>query len=147
MTFLILDLLQSCVCLIRSGVTRCTLIMVLYLDRICACAGYTLCSRSTSVHLCTASLPNLAVQYFYSPLGVPLERPCYPSIRWCGTGRFQEQGQCFFIGLSCSIPTMVFYSFSLSLPSVYWLVLWGWGLRTDRVYFTLSQPCTADLFK
>ena len=36
--------------------------------------------------------------------------------------------------------------FSLSLLSVYRLVLWGWGLRTDRVYFTLSQPCTADLF-
>ena len=58
-------------------------------------------------------------------------------------GGFQEQGQCFFISLSCSIPTIVFYSLSLS---VYRLVLWGWGLRTDRVYITLSQPCTAGLF-
>ena len=55
-------------------------------------------------------------------------------------------GRCFFIGLSCSIPTIVFYSFSLSHLSVYWLVLWGWGLWTNRVYTTLSQPCTADLF-
>ena len=31
-----------------------------------------------------------------------------PCIRWCGTDRFQEQGQCFFIGLSCCIPTIVF---------------------------------------
>ena len=46
-------------------------------------------------------------------------------IQWCGTGRFQEQGQCFFIDLSCSIPTIVFYCFSLSLLSVYRLVLWG----------------------
>ena len=53
--------------------------------------------------------------------------------------------QSVFIGLSCSIPTIVFYYFSLSLP-VYRLVLWGWGLRTDTVYITLSQPCTADLF-
>ena len=30
-----------------------------------------------------------------------------PHILWCGTGGFQEQGQCFFIGLSCSIPTIV----------------------------------------
>ena len=67
-------------------------------------------------------------------------------IRRCGTGGFQEQGQCFFIGLSCSIPTIVFYSLSLSLFSVFRLVLWGWGFRTDRVYITLSQPCTADLF-
>ena len=104
------------------------------------------CCRAL-LHSCTAPLQNLAVQPdFYSPLGVPLEQSCLPRIRWCGTGGFQEQGQCFFIRLSCSIPTIVFYSFSLSLLSVYWLVLWGWGLRTDRVYITLSQPCTADIF-
>ena len=33
---------------------------------------------------------------------------CWPRIRWCGTGGFQEQGQCFFIGLSCSIPIFPF---------------------------------------
>ena len=32
-TFLIVDPWQSCVCFIRSGVTRCTLLMMLYLDR------------------------------------------------------------------------------------------------------------------
>ena len=36
--------------------------------------------------------------------------------------------------------------FSLSLFYVDRLVLWGWGPRTDRVYITLSQPYTADLF-
>ena len=34
-TFLTVDPWQSCVCCIRSGVTRCTLFMVLSLDRIC----------------------------------------------------------------------------------------------------------------
>ena len=63
-----------------------------------------------------------------------------------GIPRVQEQGQCVFIGLSCSIPTIVFYSFFLSLLPVYRLVLWGWGFLTDRVYITLTQPCTADLF-
>ena len=33
MTFLIVDPWQSCVCFIRSRVTQCTLLMVLYLDR------------------------------------------------------------------------------------------------------------------
>ena len=79
---------------------------------------------------------------------------------WCPSGtilltpfsmvwdwRVSRAGQCSFIGLSCSILTIVFYSFPLSLLSVYRLVLWGWGLQTDRVYITLSQPCTADLFK
>ena len=36
-TFLIADPWQSCVCFIRSGVTRFTLLMVLYLDRMCQC--------------------------------------------------------------------------------------------------------------
>ena len=36
-TLLILDLWQYCVCCIRSGVTRCTLFMVLYLCRMCQC--------------------------------------------------------------------------------------------------------------
>ena len=38
-----------------------------------------------------------------------------PHIRWCGTGGFQDQGQCFLIGLSCSIPAIVFYTIFLFL--------------------------------
>ena len=34
-TFFIINPWQSCVCFIRSGVTRCTLLMVLYPDRMC----------------------------------------------------------------------------------------------------------------
>ena len=80
-------------------------------------------------------------QDLYSLLRVPLD-----TIRLCATGGFQERGQCFFIGLSRSIPTIVFDYFSLSLLSVYRLVFWGWGLRTDRVYITLSRPWSAELF-
>ena len=58
----------------------------------------------------------------------------------------REGLRCFYIGLSCSILTKVFYYFSLSLLSVYRLVLWGRGLRTDRECITFSQPCTADIF-
>ena len=50
-----------------------------------------------------------------------------------GLAGFRSRANASFIGLSCSFPTIVFYSFSLSLLSVYRLVLWGWGLRTDRV--------------
>ena len=63
-----------------------------------------------------------------------------------GGGGIQEQGKLFFIRLCCSIPTIVFYYFYISLLSVCGLVLYGCCLRTDRVYFTFSQPCTADLF-
>ena len=57
---------------------------------VCASAGYTRCPGRTSVYLCAASLQNLAVPHFYSPLSAPLERSCAPRIRWCGTGGFQD---------------------------------------------------------
>ena len=69
----------------------------------------------------------------------------YPIFDGVGLAGFKSRAM-LFIGLTCSIPTRVFYYFSLSLLSVYRLVLWGWGLRTDRVYITLSHPCTADIF-
>ena len=58
-----------------------------------------------------------------------------------GLAGFKSRANVFFIILS-------YYSllFSLSLLSVDWLVLWGWGLWTDWVYITLSQPYTVDLF-
>ena len=63
----------------------------------------------------------------------------------CGTSGFQEQGQYFFIGLTCSIPSIVFYSFSLYLLSVYRLVLWGWGLRTDNLIGCISLSLSLAL--
>ena len=137
---------SAAVCFIRSGVTRRTLLMVLYLDRLCQCGLHAVLWShiGTLMHLLAAEHRSTAGLLFPSwcPSGTILR----PRIRWCGTGGLQEQGQCIFIALSCSIPTIIFYSFSLSLLSVYMLVLYGWGLRTDRVYITLSQPCTADLF-
>ena len=69
-----------------------------------------------------------------------------PVIHGMGPAGFKSNSYAFLFGLSCSIRTIVFYSSSLSLLSFYRLVLWGWGFRTDRVYITLSRPCTADLF-
>ena len=40
-TLLIVDPWQSCVCFIRSGVTQCTLLLVLYLDHMCQCWLHT----------------------------------------------------------------------------------------------------------
>ena len=50
-----------------------------------------------------------------------------------------------FYWLSCSL-TFCLLLFSLSLLSFYGLVLYGWGLWTDRVLIALSQPCIANLF-
>ena len=99
-----------CSC-IRSGVTQCTRWMMRYLDHMCQCGLHAVPWSHIGIltKLCATSLQNLAVPLdFCSPLSVPLEWSCRPRVRWCGTGEFQEQGQWFFIILSCSIPAIVF---------------------------------------
>ena len=46
---------------------------------------------------------------------------------------------------SCSL-LFCLQLFSLSLLFFYRLVVWGCGLRTDRVPISLSRPCIANLF-
>ena len=63
-TFLIVDPWQSCVCFIRSGVTQCTLLMLLSQDRMCQCGLHavlwsyigTLMHRLTAEPCSTAGL-------------------------------------------------------------------------------------------
>ena len=77
----------------------------IYTCAVFASSGYTQCLGRTSVYICASSLPILTVpQDFYTIISVSVEQFCRPCIRWCGTGGFHEQGQCFFIGLSCSLP-------------------------------------------
>ena len=59
----------------------------------------------------------------------------------------REQWKCFFIGLSCSIPTIVFYSFPfLFFLSICWCCGAGVFGLIGCTSLSLSQPCTADLF-
>ena len=145
-TLLIVDLLQSCVCCIRSGVTRCTRLMMRYLDRMCQCGLHAVPWSDIGIlmrHLAAETRSTTGLLFTSQcPSGTILLTTYSMVWDW----RVPRAGQCFFIGLSCSIQTIVFYYFSLSLLPVHRLVLWGWGLRTDRVYITLFQPCTADLF-
>ena len=145
-TLLIVDPWQYCVCCIRSGVTLCTLLMVLYLDRMCQCGLHAvLWSHIGSLMRHLAVEPrSITGLLFSSPC--PSGTTCWPRIRWCGTCGFQEQGQCFFYWPKLLFP---YYCLLLFVPFssfCYRLVLRGWVLRSDRVYITLSQPCTADLF-
>ena len=61
-----------------------------------------------------------------------LADPVFDGVALAG---FKSRANAFFIGLSCSISTIVFYYFSLSLLSVNWLALWGWGLSTIIHFF------------
>ena len=120
--------------------------MMRYLDRMCQCGLHAVPWSHIGILMrqLAAESRNAAGLLFPSqcPSGTIFLTPYSMVWDW----RVSRAGQCFFMGLSCSISTIVFYYFSLSLLPVYRLVLWGWGLRTYGVYITLSQPCTADLF-
>ena len=139
-TLLIVDPLQSFVCFIRSGVKRCTLLMVLYLDRMCQCGLHAMLWShiGTLMHLLAAEPRSIAGLLFLSrcPSGMILLTPYSMVWDW----RVSRAETMLFYRPKMLYP---FYNLLLLFPSllsVYRLVLWVCGLRTDRVYITLSQP-------
>ena len=124
--------------------------MLLYLDRMCQCALHAVIwSHIGSLMRFIAAEPRSTCRTFI-PLSVSLWTDLANlAFEGVGLAGFKSRANAFllaFIAISCSIPSIVFYYFSLSLLPVYRLVLWGWDLWTDRVYITPSQPCTADCF-
>ena len=125
-TLFIVDLWQSCVCCIRSGVTQCAIFMVLYMCRMCQCRLHAVLWSHIGILMGLLPTEPRSTAGPELSLGVLVVRSCRPCIRWCGTGGFQEQ--CLLIywpKMHCKF--FVFYYVSLSLLSVYWLVLWGWN--------------------
>ena len=59
--------------------------------------------------------------------------------------RVSRAGPMPFCWPSCSL-LVCLQLFSLSILFFYRLVVWGWGLRTDRVSISLSRPCITSLF-
>ena len=121
---------------IGTGVTWCTLFMVLNLCRMCH-RGYHAVLWSHIGMLMSLSLQNLTVQQdLYSPLSVNVERAFYPCIRWCWTGEFQEQAQCCFYWPKLLDPILFSTVFPLNSFCLY-VGLAGRGVWTDRVWITL----------
>ena len=89
-----------CECCIRSDETQCTLLMVLYLDRVCQCGLHAMPWSHFGMYM-RASLQNLAVVHdFHSPVPMVFDCP----------------------KLHNTYNSLLL--FSLSLLSVYRLVLW-----------------------
>ena len=141
-TLHIVDLWQYYVCCTRSGVTQCTLYMVLFL---CWCGLHAalLSHIGTLMHLLAAEPLSIAGHLFPGQClcGTILVTPCSMVWDWW----VSKARPMTFYWPSCSL-TFCLLLFSPSLLSIYGLVLCGWGLRTDRVLIALSQPCIADLF-
>ena len=98
-TLLIVDLFQSFVCCITSGITRCTLLMVIYLYRMCQCGfhavlwfhvrRYTYASpRSRTSQYCMIFIPLLVSLCNDLPVSI---------FDGCGTGGFQSMANAFLL--------------------------------------------------
>ena len=138
----IVDLWQYYACCKTSGVTQCTLFMVLYLGRMCQCRLHAVLwlHIGTLMRFLAAEPRSTAelCQYLCATISVTLN-----SVVWnWQASRAGSMPPCW---PSWSLPFCLL-PFSLSLLSVYRLGLWGWGLRTDRVLIALSQQCIANFF-
>ena len=141
LALLIVDPWQYCVCCIRSGATWCTLLMVLYLDRMFQCGLHAVIwSHIGALMRLLAVEPRSTARFLFlyqSPSGTILLTQFSMVWDW----RVSREGPMFFLLAQAALSLL--YNFFLSLLSVHRLVLWGWGLRSDRVYINLSQPYTA----
>ena len=125
---------------------RCTRLMMRYLDCMCQCGVHAVpWSHIGILRRCLAAEPRSTTRPLLPsqcPSGTMLLTP-YSMVWDC---RVSRAGPMLFYWPKLLYPYYRLLYFSNSLLSVYRLVLWGWGLHTGRVYITLSQPCTADLF-
>ena len=144
-TLHIVALWQYWVCCTRSGVTRCILFVVLFLCRMCWCGLHAaLCSHFGSLMRLLAAEPRsiagvlFPCQYLFGTIVVT---PSSMVWDWL----VSRAGPMPFYWPSCSL-TFFLLLFSLSLLSFCGLVLWDWGLRTEKVLIALYQPCSANPF-
>ena len=125
MTLFIVDPWQSCVCFIRSGVIRCTLLMALYLDRMCQSGLHAMLWShiGTLMHRLAAEPRSTAGLLFPSrcPSGTILLTP-YSMV--CDL-RVSRAGPMLFYWPKLLNPYYSLLLFSLSLLSEYKLVLWA----------------------
>ena len=145
LTFRIVDLLKYCVCCERSGVIQCTLSVVFYLLDLYHCVLQAMLRSLVGfLMLFLATEPSITAGLlipFQFPSGTILGTLYTMVWNW----KVLRAGPMFFfIGPSCPLPFCLLL-FSRHHLSFYWLVLCGWGLRTNRVWIVLSRDCIADL--
>ena len=124
-TLLIVDLWQYCACCIRAGITRCTLLMVLFLDRMCQCGLHVLPWSYIGTLMRPLTVEPRSIARFLFPSQCPTGKILLTPYSMVWDWLVSRARPMIFISLSCYIPTIIFYYFSLSLLSVYRLVSWG----------------------
>ena len=88
--------MQNIYCLYWNTIHKSMVVECAVCASACYMRGALVANRSTHIYM------HLLAAEPYSTAGllclpcVPVEQSCWPCIRWCGTGRFQEQSQCLF---------------------------------------------------
>ena len=138
-TLHIVDLWQYYVCYIRSGLMRCTLFMMLYLCHVCQLVRF-ICGLwshlGTLMSLLTAEPRSVAGLLFPSQYLCGTILPTLSLFDGVGLPGFKRRDNAFVLAIAAR-SLFVFYCFFIFLISLCRLVLWGWGLRTDRVSIAL----------
>ena len=129
----------------RSGVSRCTHFLALYLCLMCQSGLHTVLWLHISIHkhLPAAEPRSTAGLLFPSQyLSGTIWLTPYSMVWEYWVSRAGPMPSCW---PSCSLlfNLQLFY---LSFLFLYRFVVWGWGLRTDRVSISISRPCIANLF-
>ena len=124
----------------------CTLLLWLYLYRMCQCGLHAVLwwhigtlMRFLAVEPCSTARLLFASHCTSGTILLTLYSIVW--IWWVSRSRPMD-----FYWPKLLYPTIVFYYISLSLLSVYRLVLWDWGLSTDRVFITLSLSLALPSF-
>ena len=114
--------------IIRSGVTRCTILMVLYFCRMCRCGLYAVPWSHIGILMRFIAAEPCSTAGHLSPLSVSqwndLADPVFDGV---GLAGFKTRANALFIGPTCLRPLCLLL-FSISLLSFSRLLLWGWGL-------------------
>ena len=87
----------------------------------------------------------------YSKTFIPLSVTLWndladPVFDGVGLAGFKSKDNDFLLLAKAARPFFIFYRFLFLFCLYMGLVLWAWGLHTDRVSIALSQPCIEEIF-
>ena len=113
------------------SMTRCTHLMMLYLDRMSQCGLHAVNWSHLGILMRRLAAEPRSIAGLLFPSQCPSGTILLTQYSLVWDWRVSWAAQCFFIGLVCSISTVVFYYFYLPLLSVY--IGWYCGAGVFRL--------------
>ena len=134
------------ICCTRSGVTRCTHFVALYLCLMCQSGLHAVVWSHIAILMRLPVAEPRSTSQLLFPSQYLSETIWLTPYSMVWDWRVSRAGPMPFCWPSYSL-LFCLQLFSLFLLFLYRLVVWGRGLRTDRVSISLSLPCIANILK